>query len=134
MVAQAGEETVMSRSSFLIFVAVVSVIYGIGLVLASGPAMNLHGVAGGPDAELMARFAGASLLGIATMAWLARGAAESDGMTALLRGNFVIAAIGFVVALHATATGLMNTVGWLPVAIYALVGIGFGYYGFMRRA
>ena len=123
----------MSRSAFLIFTAVVAIIYGLGLVLVPAMVNEMHGLASSPATSVMSRYFGVALLGIAVMAWLAREAADSDALSAFLQGACVMNVIGLIVSLHAVFTGLMNAVGWLPVIIQLLLAIGFGYFGFLRR-
>ena len=41
--------------------------------------------------------------------------------------------IGFVVSLLGQLSGVMNALGWLVVGLYlVLVGVGYGYFHFMR--
>lgn len=123
----------MSRSVVLIFAAVVAAIYGLGNVLVPAMVNEMHGIMSSPGTSLVSRYFGAALLGIGVMAWLAREAADSDALSALLQGAFVFVLIGLIVSLHAMYAGLMNAMGWVPVIIQALLAIGFGYFGFMRR-
>jgi len=123
----------MNRSAVLVFAAVVSVIYGLGLIFAPATINEMHGIASNSGTSLMSRYFGAALLGIGVMAWLAREASDSDAMSALLQGAFVLSAIGLIISVHAIYAGVMNAVGWVPVIIQVVLTIGFGYHAFMRR-
>src|SRR3989304_8512857 len=74
-----GEEN-MSRSAFLIFTPVVAIIYGLGLVLVPAMVSEMPGLASRPATSLRSRYFGVALLGIAVMAWLARGGAHSRAL------------------------------------------------------
>jgi hypothetical protein len=41
-------------------------------------------------------------------------------------------AVGFVVALLGTLSGVMNVAGWSAVAIYLLLGLGYAYFQFTK--
>ncbi|KAB2912422.1 MAG: hypothetical protein F9K29_19340 [Hyphomicrobiaceae bacterium] len=122
------------RSGFLVVVAVVSIVYAIGLVATPAWVNEIHGVPSGPGTSLLSRYFGASLLGVGAMAWLARNAADSDALVAFMRGGLVLSGVGLLVSLHAMLTGLMNEIGWVPVVIQALFTLGFLYFAFMKRA
>ena len=118
------------RHRFLLFVAFVSILYGLANLLAPAWINEIHGVPSSPGTSLLARYFGASLLGVGLMAWLARNAADSDALLAFMRGGLVIAVAGLAVSLHATMSGLMNALGWMPVIIQALLGAGFAAFAF----
>lgn len=121
------------RSRFLIFVAVVSVVYGLGNLLAPAWVNEIHGVSSSAGTSLLSRYFGATLLGVGIMAWLARNAADSDALLAFMRGGVVIAVAGLIVSLHAMMAGLMNTLGWVPVVVQTLFSFGFAAFAFMQR-
>jgi hypothetical protein len=45
---------------------------------------------------------------------------------------FVGDTIGFIVALLAQLAGTVNALGWLIVALYLLLALGFGYFQFSK--
>ncbi len=120
------------KSGFLIFVAVVSILYGIGNLLMPAWINEIHGVASSSGTSLLSRYFGASLLGVGVMAWLARNAADSDALRAFMCGGLVIAVAGLVVSLHAMTVGIMNALGWVPVILQAVLSIGFARFAFMQ--
>jgi len=76
---------------------------------------------------------GASLLSFAVITWLARNATASPVRGAIVLALFIGDAIGFVVSLIAQMKGFANALGWLTVAIYLLLALGFGYLQFMVK-
>ena len=122
------------RSAFLFFVAIVSIIYGIGLVLTPAWVNEMHGVASSPGTSLASRYFGTTLLGVGVMGWFNRNAGDSEALLAFMRGGLLLAAIGLIVSLHAMMSGLMNIVGWVPVIIQGLLTIGFAYFALMRSS
>ncbi|MGD2178082.1 MAG: hypothetical protein PVG71_09700 [Anaerolineae bacterium] len=60
--------------------------------------------------------------------WFARNAAESDARRAIILGLCLYDAIGFVITLIATLSGVLNPLGWSAVLLYLLLAVGFGYF------
>jgi hypothetical protein len=49
-------------------------------------------------------------------------------MRAIVVGYGTGTAIGFIVALLAQLSGVMNAFGWSAVGIYLLLALGYGYF------
>jgi hypothetical protein len=47
--------------------------------------------------------------------------------------GFVGNGLDFLILLHATATGLLNSLGWLQVLINGALAAGFGTFAFGKR-
>ena len=122
----------MKFSYLMIVSAVVSVIFGIAFVLASGFLMPLYGAALNPAGTFIAQLFGAALVGFATVDWFARNAKEGETLRAIVLANLVGDTIGFLVALLGQLSGVVNALGWSTVAIYLLLGLGFAYFQFMK--
>jgi hypothetical protein len=75
----------------------------------------------------MGRYFGVALLGMGLTTWLARNAAASDARDAITLGFCISCMPGVVVPLYGTLSGQMNAMGWLAVAVYSVLVIGFGY-------
>jgi len=123
----------MNRNAFLVFVAVVSIIYGIGNLLMPAWVNEMHGLTSSPGTSLVSRYLGASLLGLGVMGWFNRDAADSDALSGFMRGGLVVAVAGLIVSVHAMMAGLMNTMGWVPVIVQALLTLGFIYFALIKR-
>jgi hypothetical protein len=66
------------------------------------------------------------------LTWFARNDAGSEALQATVLSLFVYDAIGFVVALMAVLSGVMNALGWAIVGLYLLLTLGFGYFQFKK--
>jgi len=108
--------------------AVVEVVFGIGFVLVPTFLASLFGMDPGPAGILMARLFGTAFIFGSIVLWHFR-----DVPTADLPGRSIVIgvaltnAIGFVVTLLACIAGTWNALGWLPVALYLVFGLVFGY-------
>jgi hypothetical protein len=127
------EEVFMKLSLFLSVKAIISIVCGLALLLIPGAFMGLAGVTLDPGGTVMARLAGALLIGIAIMCWTARNADPSVGREAFVLGLFVADALGFVVILLAQLAGLMTALGWVAVLLWLVLAAGLGYFRFMAK-
>lgn len=121
----------MKVSTFLIIKAIVSLAFGIALVLLPVVLMGLYGVTLDPVGAFMARFVGACLIGIGLICWLGRSVAD-DGQRAITLALFIGDTVGSIVALVGQLSGLMNALGWMIVAIWLLLALGNGYCRFLK--
>lgn len=124
----------MQLSLFLKVKAVVSIVFGLGLLLIPTTVMGWSAVSLDSAGTVMTRTVGALLTGIAVLCWLASSAPPSEGRRAAVTGLFVADTLGFVVELAAQLGGLMNALGWLFVALWFLLALGLGYFRFVVKA
>jgi hypothetical protein len=128
----------MKLSALMIVNAIVAVVFGLGFILAPSQVASFYSpAAGAPEVggvlQVIAQLFGAALVGFAVLTWVARNAPDSEARRAILLAMFIGDAVGFVIALIAQFGGAVNALGWSTVAIYLLLGIGFGYFVFMAK-
>ena len=120
----------MKLRTFLMIVAVIALVYSVGLLLMPVFMETSYGTETSASVVLSDRFFGATLLSLSVITWLARdltGASVRPIITGSLIGN----AVGFVVSLMGTLGGVMNASGWSAVVIYLVFVLGFAYFQFM---
>ena len=122
----------MKLKTLMIIKAVVCLSLGSLLVLVPGIVYSLFGTSLNDGGTFAAREYGAAMLGMLCVTWYARNAVESQSRRAIILGLFVYDAIGCVVTLIATLTGVLNVVGWSVVALYLFFTVGFGYFWFAK--
>jgi len=115
------------KAYFAIF-AVLSVLFGIGFVLAPGHVLSNYGVENSPAIAVMSRLFGGTLLAIAVILWSARNFHEEVAVRAVLVGIGIADAVNLVVAFVATSSGTINALGWTTVLIYLCGAVGAGYF------
>jgi hypothetical protein len=98
-------DPVMTGKRLFLLNAVIAGGYGIVLLLAAGPVLDVYGIDPNPEGVYMARWFGLELLGIGLVTWLARDAAESTGGQAIARALAVTYTIG-VALVAAMVAGL----------------------------
>jgi uncharacterized membrane protein len=120
----------MKLKTFLMIVAVVAVLFAIGLILAPGFMDATYGTGATPGEMLTDRMFGSALLALGVIAWLARDLTGAS-VRPIITGSLIGEAVGFVVALMGTLSGVMNATGWTTVVIYLLFTLGFAYFQFV---
>ena len=105
--------------------AAVAAGYGVALLVAAGPILDLYGIAPNTEGVYMARWFGLGLLASGLITWLARDAADTEGGQAVARALTVTYGIGVALALWGTLAGPFNALGWIAVALNLLLGTGF---------
>lgn len=117
------------RTMFMIG-AVVSLIYGVGLLLVPAMMNTTYGLGTSAGEKLQAQFFGVALLTLGIIDWLARDFTGANARP-LLWAGVIGNAVGVVVTLMGTLAGTMSAVGWSAVLIYLLIGLGWAYFLFM---
>ena len=115
-------------STVMVIKAAVCLAFGVLLLAVPDALLSLLGVTTNAGGIFMAREYGAALIGNLLLTWFARNAGPSITLRAITLALFVYDLIGFVVALVATLSGVMNALGWFIVVVYLFFTLGFGYY------
>jgi len=124
----------MKLNSLFTITSIVSLAFGVGFLLAPGPLLAIYGLSLNPVGALLARFAGSAFICLTPLTWLGRTFTDAQARRALVVSIFPTFAIGFVVALLAQLSGLMNSLGWLYVTLPLLFTLGYGYFLLNRSA
>jgi hypothetical protein len=122
----------MKVKSFFTIAAVVTLIFGLGFLITASWTTNLFGITIDTGGVLMTQLLGAAFLGFAVLNWMARSFAVPQDVHHIILANFVADAVGFVVALWQKLNGTGNAWFWLPVALYLLFALAFGYFYLTR--
>jgi hypothetical protein len=123
----------MTLNNFLIVATIVAAVFGLAFLVAPSQLVAMYGVTLTPATEVIGRVAGSVILGFAVVFWGARNGDAAEAFKAVLVGGFVGNTLDTGVLLHATVTGLINSLGWFQVLINGLLAAGFGYFAFGKR-
>ncbi len=118
----------MKLKTLLIIKAIVCVCLGIPILLVPNFIYSIFGATLAAGGVFAAREYGASMMGILMLTWFSRNSQESDARWAIILALFVYDAIGAIVTLVAIISGALNVLGWLVVALYLFLALGFGYF------
>jgi hypothetical protein len=120
----------MKLNTLYTITAVVSFIFGLGFILAPVATISLYGSSLEGVGVFIGRYLGAAFLGYAFLAWLNRNSTSRG----VLAGFFAAMVLGLAVSVYDAFAGTHNALVWLNVAIYLLLGLGFGYFSFMKTS
>ena len=124
----------MNLKTLLIIKAVVCIVLGCIVLFVPSFLYSFFGTSLNDGGIFAAREYGASLIGGFLLTWYARNAVESQARRAIILDLFIYDAIGAVITLIATLTGVLNPLAWAVFALYLLLAIGFGYFWFFKPA
>jgi len=125
----------MKLNTLLVINAILAVVFGLAFVLAPTATGTLYGVGVTPQdpvSKYLAQLLGAAFIGVVVVTWMARKAAASDALRAIVLAYFISNSIAFIVALIAQLAGVVNALGWFSVAIYLLLALGYAYFHFVK--
>src|SRR6185295_8249422 len=103
----------MTRNNFLIAATVVAAVFGLAFLVAPSQLVALYGVQLTPQSEVIGRIAGSVILGFAIVFWSARDGNGAETFKAVMMAGLIANGLNCLILLHATATGLLNSLGWL---------------------
>ncbi|MDH5605865.1 MAG: hypothetical protein OEY93_03160 [Anaerolineae bacterium] len=106
--------------------AIVTVLFGLGFILMPGTLTGMYGVTLSEAGLYVGSLLGATFVGMAVMSWMAKDASESEARRSIVLGLFVGDGIAFILALLGQLNGVVNSLGWLTVALYLFFAVLFG--------
>ena len=109
---------------------VISLVFAVGLLLMTPIMLGLFGMDNTKDAVVLGQLLAVELVvgGLTTL--LARDVTDSKARSAINNGNMVAGVLGFVIALNATLAGVFGWFGYVIIAVYAIIALGFAYFQF----
>lgn len=66
--------------------------------------------------------------------WLARNVVDWDSIRPVHAGCFVTFVLALIVGTFASISGVMNSLGWIIVAIDTAIALGFAYFLCLKKA
>jgi len=117
----------MTFRTLLIIKAVVCLGFGLFLLIAPVSLLGLLGASLGGAGMFTAREYGAALIGTLLLTWFAKDVKASDAKGAILLDLLVYDAIGVIITLVVTISGVLNVLGWGIVVVYLFFAAGSGY-------
>jgi xanthine/uracil permease len=103
-------------------------VWGAGFLLLPVQMWSLYGVPLDSQGVYMARMLGVVFFMLGLILWFARNDPGSQSSRAIVLGLFAGNLVGFIVALVGQLSAGISALGWLGVASYLFLGLGFGYF------
>jgi len=119
----------MKLSTFAIIVTILAVGFGLAFLLIPVKVADFYGGHLAAGGILMARYFGAANLFIGLIFWSYSGVSLSaKSWPKLLLYSFIYDILQLIVTLMAVLNKDLNSMGWVTVALFALLAIGSLYY------
>jgi len=118
----------MKFKMLMIIKAVVCIALGLPILLVPKFFYGIFGIVLAAGGVFAAREYGVSLIGNFLLTWIGRNAKESDARRGIIWALCVYDALEFVATLILALSSEANVLIWLPVLLYLLLAIGFGYF------
>lgn len=118
----------MNLKTLLLVWAVLYGLSGVFWVAAPAAALRPYGYDALSDLEtILARYTGGIVIGVAAMAWFARGAEASQARNALVLGLTVLNVMGAVIGVWYALAGVVPnaTVSWAPAIMHGVFTVLF---------
>jgi hypothetical protein len=124
----------MKLSTYATILAIVALLYGIGLLFIPAKFTENYGVTLDVAGLLMTRLFGALMTSQAILFWLNRNipASEKSWNGILLSSVFYNVAT-FVIALTAVLNNVVNSMGWSTVILSAIFALASSYFAFKNK-
>jgi hypothetical protein len=116
--------------NLFILQALVDVLFGIPLVLATGTILSLYGLTTDRTGTYVAQFLGGTFIALAWISWYARTWPDAEPRRVLIRAGFIASAIGLVVSLIFQFGPGSNASTWVFVVLTAIFTAGWGYFSY----
>ena len=111
--------------------ALLAIVHGLAFLLAPAFALGFYGMTTGATEQVVGQLFATELLMLASLCWFGRDLTDGAALRVIGIANSFPNAVGVYVTLRATLAGEMNVMGWLGVAIYA--GLCIGYAASLMR-
>jgi hypothetical protein len=122
----------MKISTFFILRSIVALAYALTLLVIPGLMLSLYGITPEPGINLMSRFLAVELIFAGVMCLNARKFTEPAIVRSILTSLLTAEAVGVIVAVYGTLSGVFNSLGWSIVLIYGLFSLGYVYFLFIK--
>jgi hypothetical protein len=117
----------MKLRHVLIITAIVALVFGIAFLFAPVWTMELFDITLDDGGALMTQLVAAGFLAFAVLNWMGRNYKVADDVRPIIVANLFANVIGFVVCLIQRLNDVGNAWGWVPIALYLLFALAFGY-------
>lgn len=117
----------MKIRNILIIAAFFALVFGVAFLFAPVWTMNLFEINLDTGGTLMTELLAAAFLAFAVLNWMGRNYAVADDVRPIIVANFIGNTVGFVVVLIQKLNDVGNVWTWVPIALYLLFALAFGY-------
>jgi apolipoprotein N-acyltransferase len=123
----------MTLKHLFIINAIISAVFGFGLMLAPGTVCAFYGQHLDISGYSNTRMWGTAILGYALLAWLCRNAEDSETRRRIVLALFCYFTVGFAACLLNFWNEPQPLIAWTTPLLYLLLAAGYGYFHFIKE-
>jgi hypothetical protein len=124
----------MTLKRLFILNAVMTFPFGVGLIFFPRLIIAIYGIELNSGGDFVAQLLGSALIFVALLCWFARNSEDSDARRAIVLASFLESSLGFIIALIAKLSSIINLLGWMIVGLYLFIAIGYGFFYFKNNS
>ena len=120
----------MKLRSLFILTAMIGMLISVAYLLIPRSFLGLYGVEPTSFGLYAARFFGGSTFSFSILIWLARDVHDERALRAIVTGLLVSFLIATILVLIGQLSAVLNALGWINCAVFALLLLGYAYFAF----
>jgi hypothetical protein len=115
--------------------SVIAFIFGLGFLFFPTKALGLFGTETFVSTLLISRLFGTAMLGLGLVLWFAKDVTQATAQKGMGIALLVSTVTGLIVTFLGTfaSHAVIRTNGWAIMAVYLVLGLGYGYLLFLKR-
>ena len=124
----------MNYKLMFIINALVVLVFGVGYLLVPTMVLKQFGTETTVPVQMVARFFGSAMLALGLLLWFSKDISDENVQRNFGYALLASSVIGLILAVYGSASShaVIRTNAWLPIVLYALFGLGYGYLVFLK--
>jgi len=125
----------MSYKFLFVLSAIVAVVFGLGFLIVPDQVLPFFGTTDAIEATRWAsRFFGFASFAFGLVLWFAKDVSEPKVQRNLGFAMLVVSVVGFLLSIAGTmaSNAVIRTNTWVPIALFALSGLGYAFMIFIK--
>jgi hypothetical protein len=122
----------MSYKVLFILNALIALVFGLAFLVVPTMALQQFEVDEYASTKLVLQFFGTGLLTIGLLAWFAKNVSDAGIQKGMGIGMLIGSLAGLAMSMVGVANGLIRNFSWLPMVIYGVFALGYGFMLFLK--
>jgi hypothetical protein len=122
----------MSYKVLFVLNALIAIVFGLAFLVVPTMALKQFEVDEYASTKLILQFFGTGLLTIGLLAWFAKNVSDDGIQKGMGIAMLVGSLAGLVMSVVGAANGLVRNFSWLPMVIYGVFALGYGFMLFFK--
>ncbi|MBI2020568.1 hypothetical protein HYS94_04070 [Candidatus Daviesbacteria bacterium] len=118
----------MSLKTFLTIASASAIVFGVPLIFFPQMMAANFGISLDSSGEVFAKTAGAMLVTLGLINWLARNWKDTKALKDLLLADILVQLLTLVIDFMSINSGAMNQMGWIGVILHIVLAAGLLYF------